>query len=319
MTTENICEYLRKEAVNQLFAMNSFNNSWPSWESVISERINHLSATNVVDLGDNLADIFKLTGVAGRTQSDVSGAGNAWEALVCWYLNLCLIGSRTVVVKQKKSLIPEPIRQSLTVSYGSFPSGTESDLIAITFPNKPDYLEDKHGITIRDNEGSLIPTSVGRNSKFNYKPLVDALFERDFSDCEIGVIQCKTNWNDNAQIPMLWDMIYASRGFRRHSISVGTSTFSIDDLDKFTYSFVTVPTVDRSGINSNSTCVKRVQNLSGGNYWGHASIPSVANSLKDIFGRNFSSASSESLIRRLNSELEKLSGDYSYFNLNNDN
>ncbi|MGO4268888.1 hypothetical protein AB4Z22_03420, partial [Paenibacillus sp. TAF58] len=140
-------------------------------------------------------------------------------------------------------------------------------------------------------------------------------FERDFTDCEIGVIQCKTNWNDNAQIPMLWDMIYSSSGFSRHSITVGTSQYSINHTKKFTYSFVTVPTVDRRKINSDSTCVKRVQNLSGGNYWGHPSISSVANSLKDIFGKNFSSASSVSIGTRLTAELSKLSSTYSYFNL----
>src|SRR5690625_7971017 len=113
--------------------MNSFNKAWSRWKSEIQNNIHHLTANNVVNLGDELGDIFRLTAVSGRSQSTVSGAGNAWEALVCWYLNLNLIGSRTVVVKQKKSLIPEPVRQALTVSYGTFPSGTESDLIAITF------------------------------------------------------------------------------------------------------------------------------------------------------------------------------------------
>lgn len=312
---ENICEYLRKEAVSDLFKMQTFANTWPTWKSEILKKISHLTPTKVVDLGDHLGDIFRLTGVPGRSQSIVSGAGNAWEALVCWYLNLNLIGSRTVVVKQKKALIPEPVRQALTVSYGTFPSGTESDLIAITFPDKPDYLMNKLSISIRGNDGNLIPTVSGKGNKFNYKELVDTLLERDFSDCEIGIIQCKTNWNDNAQIPMLWDMIYASRGFMRHSISVGTSAFSINHIRKFTYSFVTVPTVKRNRIKSDSTAVKRVQNLSGGNYWGYPSKPSVANSLKDIFGKNFSNASSVSLISRLTSELPKINTTYSYFNL----
>lgn len=313
--SENICEYLRKKAVSDLFQMNTFNNTWPIWKSEITRNIPHLTPNNIVNLGDKLGDIFRLTGVPGRSQSTVSGAGNAWEALVCWYLNLNLIGSRTVVVKQKKSLIPEPVRQALTVSYGTFPSGTESDLIAITFPDKPDYSIDKLSISIRGDDGILIPTVRGRGNSFNYKKLADALLGRDFSDCEIGVIQCKTNWNDNAQIPMLWDMIYSSRGFIRSSISVGTSTFSINHIKKFTYSFVTVPTVEKSRFTSESTAVKRVQNLSGGNYWGYPSKSSVAHSLKDIFGKNFSAASSVSLTGRLTSELPKLSTTYSYFNL----
>jgi len=314
--SENIAEYLRKVAVSDLFQINSFNKAWSRWKSEIQNNIHHLTANNVVNLGDELGDIFRLTAVSGRSQSTVSGAGNAWEALVCWYLNLNLIGSRTVVVKQKKSLIPEPVRQALTVSYGTFPSGTESDLIAITFPNGSDYLKDKLSISIRDDDGVLIPAAHGIKNEFNYKKIIDALLSRDFNDCEIGVIQCKTNWNDNAQIPMLWDMIYSSRGFIRHSISVGTSTFSINNINRFTYSFVTVPTVNRERININSTAVKRVQNLSGGNYWGYPSEPSVAHSLKDMFGKNFSTASSNSLTQRLTLELPNLDTTYSYFNLN---
>lgn len=313
--SENIGEYLRRVAVSDLFQMNSFNNAWPVWKREVNTKIGYLNASNVTDLGDHLGDIFRLTGVPGRSQATVSGAGNAWEALVCWYLNLCLIGSRTVVVKQKRHLIPEPIKQALTVGYGTFPSGTESDLIAITFPDKPDYTDDKLNISIRGSDGNIVPVVEGRKNNFNYKELVDALFERDFSDCEIGVIQCKTNWNDNAQIPMLWDMIYSSSGFRRHSISVGTSSFSINHVRNFTYSFVTVPTVDRTRITPSSTAAKRVQNLSGGNYWGYPSEVSVAHSLKDIFGKNFPNASPIGLIPRLTAELRDINSTYSYFNL----
>lgn len=311
---QTIIEHLRQEAISELFKMNTFSKAWTVWQRDIQRRITHLNANNVVNLGDNLADIFRLTGVAGRSQADVSGGGNVWEGLVCWYLNLCLIGSRTVVIKQKKSLLPTPVREALTVGYGTFPSNTESDLVAITFPDKGEYTTlDKFSITIRDDSGNLIPTLKGR--KFNYLNMINALLSRDFNDSEIGVIQCKTNWNDNAQIPMLWDMIYSSRGFSRHSITVGNSSYSINHIKKFSYSFVTVPTVDMSKINHTSTCVRRVQNLSGGNYWGYPSRAAVANSVKDMFGRNFSSASTISLTTRLNRELPSLRTTYLYFNI----
>lgn len=313
--SENIVEHLREAAVSQLFQMNSFKNAWPSWKEEIEHNIENLTPNNVVNLGDKLADVFRLTSVEGRSQSTVSGAGNAWEALVCWYLNLNLIGSRTVVVKQSRLLIPEPVRQALIVSYGTFPSGTESDLIAITFPNTSNYTMNKFDISIRGDDGETIPTEIGANNRFNYKPLIDELLSNDFSECEVGVIQCKTNWNDNAQIPMLWDMIYSSSGFVRDTISVGTSAFSIKNLNKFTYSFVTVPTVNKDNFKIDSTAVQRVRNLSGGNYWGHPSESSIAHSLKDMFGRIFSSASSEGLIARLKSELQHLDTKYSYFNL----
>lgn len=311
---QTIIEHLRQEAVQELFKMKTFSNAWTVWQVDIQRRLTQLNANNVVNIGDGLGDVFRTTGVAGRSQSTVSGGGNAWEGLVCWYLNLCLIGSRTVVFKQKKSLLPAPVREALTVSYGTFPSNTESDLIAITFPDKDEYVKlDKHSITIRDDSGNLIPTLKG--VEFNYLDIVNSLLSRDFSDLEIGVIQCKTNWNDNAQIPMLWDMIYSSSGFSRGSITVGNSSYSINHTKKFSYSFVTVPTVDMSGINHTSTCVRRVQNISGGNYWGYPSKSAVANSIKDIFGRNFSSASTTSLTARLGAELPNLRTTYSYFNI----
>lgn len=312
---ENIVEYLRKTVVTDLFNLNSFNNAWPTWNHEIKREIPHLNPINIIDLGDKLGDIFKATSVSGRSQSTVSGAGTGWEALVCWYLNICLIGSRTVVVKQKISLIPEPIRQALTVSYGTFPSGTESDLIAITFPDRGIYYDDKHSIKTRGINGDLIPTETGRDKKYNYKNIIDALIHQHFNECEIGVIQCKTNWNDNAQIPMLWDMVYSSEGFKRQSITVGTSSYSINNLQRFSYSFVSVPTVNRSSFKPTSTSVKRVQNLSGGNYWGYPTQSSVANSLKDVFGKNFTNASPTGLVNLLNAELLKIETDYSYFRL----
>lgn len=312
---ENIVEYLRKKVITDLFKLNTFDSAWPTWNNAINTHIPYLNPINLIDLGDKLGDIFKETSVSGRSQSTVSGAGIGWEALVCWYLNICLIGSRTVVVKQKKTLIPEPIRQALTVSYGTFPSGTESDLIAITFPNRDIYYNDKHSITIRGLDGNIVPTITGRNKVFNYKDIIDALIHHHYNECEIGVIQCKTNWNDNAQIPMLWDMVYFSDGFRRNSITVGTSSYSINNLARFTYSFASVPTVNKLSFNPTSTSVKRVQNLSGGNYWGYPTVPSVANSLKDIFIRNFPNSSPNGLVNLLSNELSKIQTDYSYFRL----
>ncbi|MED4286464.1 hypothetical protein P4679_31665 [Priestia megaterium] len=315
---QNICEYLREEAVGGLFKLNTVNKAWPIWQEVIKDKISHWNAVNVIDLGDYLSEIFRSTGSSDRSQSSVSGGGTGWEALVCWYLNLCLLESRTVVVKFKNSLIPQPIRDAITVKYGTFPSNTESDLIAITFPDKADYIStDKFNIIARDNQGSLIDTKIGRNNKFNYLPIINSLTDRDFNDFEIGIIQCKTNWNDNAQIPMLWDMIYSSKGFEGHRTTVGSSIYSIKDIRRFTYSFVTVPTSSEGGskITPNSTCVKRVQNLSGGNYWGKPTANSVAYSLKEIFGRNFSSASSHGLRISLNSALPQLKNTYSYFNI----
>lgn len=311
---QNICEYLRQRAVEELFAMSTFENCWVSWKAEIERRIPSINGTNVINLGDNLSEIFRLTSTSGRSQSSVSGAGSAWEALVCWYLNLSLIGTRTVVIKQKKSLLPDPIREAITVNYGSFPSNTESDLIAITFPDKQEYTTvNKFEIKVRDSNGQEVPTRSKRGD-FNYKTVVNSLIERDFTDCEVTIIQCKTNWNDNAQIPMLWDMIYSSKGFN-NSVTVGSTSYSIRDIRKFSYAFVTVPTVDKNKISSNSVCVKRVQNITGGNYWGYPSVSSVASSLKEIFRKNFSNACVGSLLENINNELVNFKRDYYYFQI----
>ena len=316
--SQNICEYIREQAVKGLFTLNTVNNAWGVWQPRINQYIGNISAPlNIINLGDHLSEIFRSTSSSGRSQSSVSGGGTGWEALVCWYLNLCLLETRTVVIKFKKDLIPKPIREAITVRYGTFPSNTESDLIAITFPNKPEYTTmDKFSILTHDSMGTVIPTAK-RGGKFNYPDVIDSLADRDFSELEIGIIQCKTNWNDNSQIPMLWDMIYSSTGFEGHRVTVGSSAYSIKDIQRFTYSFVTVPTSSDGGnkITSSSTCVKRVQNLTGGNYWGKPSVPSVANSLKEIFARNFSSASPTALRRTISTAMTKIRTDYSYFNL----
>lgn len=310
----SICDYLRELAIENIFSNSTFQSCWSTWKPAIARLVGSPpTATNIINLGDELSNIFRMTSTSGRGQSSLSGGGNAWEGIVCWYLNICLIGSRTVVIKQNRALIPEPIKDALTVSYGSSPSNTESDIVAITFPKRREYTNDKSTISIADTRtGQAIP-NISRG-KFNYKPIIDALVSRDFNNCEIGVIQCKTNWNDNAQTPMLWDMIYFANGFHGRNITVGNSTYSIRNIPRFTYSFVTVPT-SRGPFNPTSLCVKRVFNISGGNYWGRPSVPSVANSIKDIFGRNFANGANNNLVDDLNSAIPHLHTDLSYFRL----
>jgi len=311
----NIVEYLRERVVSELFNLTSVNNSWSTWKQHINGVLPNRNAMNILNLGDKLGDIFKSTSVAGRSQSSVSGGGAAWEGLVCWYLNLCLIGTNTVVIKQKKTLIPKPISDGLTVQYFNFNSNTESDLIAITFPHDPDYNKDIFSISVRNNNGQKVLTKK-RNGDFNYLDVINVLAARDFDKYEVSVIQCKTNWNDNAQIPMLWDMVYDSTGFSRNGIQLGTNGFSINDLAEFSYAFVVVPTVNLNSFNSNSTAIQRVRNISGGNYWGYPSRNLVAHSLKEIFNKNFSNALPQSSLRaNLNNELQYISSTYQYFNL----
>lgn len=203
----NIVEQLRKEAVNQLFTLNSLTNSWNTWAHEINNKFAPLRTNvQILNLGDHLYDIFNSTNnESGRAQNIVAGGGAAWESLVCWYLNLCSIGRRTIVIKQNKKLIPDPISDAITVNYSNFASNTESDLIALTFPDRKEFSDDISLINAKDEKGRLIPISI--RGKYNTKKLLNALVTKYFTEIEIHIIQCKTNWNDNAQIPMLWDMI----------------------------------------------------------------------------------------------------------------
>ena len=180
--SQNIIEYARELSVAQLFKARGFNTTWNTWKEIITA--NYLSNPptehQIFELGDHLRDIFRTTGQAGRSQSEVSGGGANWEALVCWYLNLCLIGRRTFVIKHHNSLIPDPVKKAITVNYGNFPSNTESDLIAITFPDREEYSIDKDEIIIDDINRQRVATYNGRT--YQFLPILNALVSRDFQD-----------------------------------------------------------------------------------------------------------------------------------------
>ena len=257
-------EGLRIEAVRSLHRMGSFSTCWPVWKSEIARRTSDLSdADAIYDLGEVLSEIFALTRADGRDQGSLSGGGAAWEALVCWYLNIVMTGSRAVVIKQNKKLIPEAFLNAMTVVYGNSPTNTESDLSGIIFPSSFPMLNDVYN---SNNLSNFVNKNINMFSLHN--------------------IQCKTNWNDNAQIPMLWDMIYSFRGVRNKNVHIGENGFDLDDLRDFTYSFVTVPS-QKKEIKPTSMAVQRVQSLSGGNYWGKPTDPHVALGLPSIFKRVF--------------------------------
>lgn len=286
------------------------------WKKEVLKKLKYsgrYTTNDLLNLGDSLAEVFS-SAKTKRNQSGVSAAGTTWEALVCWYLNLCLVNTRVIVIKQKKSNVPKPISDALTVLYGSSASNTEADLIAIVFPKKDEYIAN---IDKLENFDALksIKLFSGKNKKFNYLDVLNILVDRDSNSIDLNVIQCKTNWNDNAQIPMLWDMIYRAKGFHDNNISVGQNTYSLDSFNKFSYSFVTVPTVKLPKIKANSICVKRVITLSGGNYWGHPTKNNVAHSIKEIFNRNFSSGINPNIRTTLNNSLNEIDTTFSYFNL----
>lgn len=290
----DLIEEYRKIAVDNLFSVNSFSKVWPIWKEEINARFKNRTVDELTDLGSQLSSIFKSTG-DGRNQSSVSAGGTIWENLVCWYLNLCAIGSRTVVVRPINGILPSTVRDAITVNYGSFISNTEADIVAITFlGNDNDYYFSKDENLMNKIEDFII---------FN------------FDKIEINIIQCKTNWNDNAQIPMLWDMIYKVKYFDNNNITIGRNNYSIKDCKKFSYSFVTVPTVKTEKISLNSVAVKRVSNLSGGVYWGNKTKSGIAQSIGELPARVFFSSQNINIRNILREELKHLDDKYKYFSI----
>ncbi len=309
---QNLIEYLRKVSVISCFGLSAFHTGWKVWKSEIDKVVaGRITPASILDIGDILSHVFKSTGGTGRGQSSLSGAGYAWEGLVCWYLNLCFIGSRGVAIR-KTSDLPNPLKDAMSVNYGNFRSNTESDITIVVFPDKPEFTR-----------ASISPSNLGiKNKSLKSTPsnrditnTIKHFSELYFDEFELGIIQCKTNWNENAQVPMLWSMIYEAKSFNNTNISIGKNGFSMHDLKKFTYSFCTVPTNDISTFKQDSTSVNRVRNITGGNYWGNPTLSGVASSIKEIFNTNFRSAFSPNQRVSINKNIRLLDSDYGYFDL----
>ena len=301
----NIIEALRRNSLESIFSTNTMQGSWPIWSDAIKELIGeNPRAEDLLNLGNHLSAIFTSTGGTGRGQGEVSAGGTAWESLVAWYINLCTAGTRAVAIK-KMSLVPGPIQDAITVNYGNFACNTESDITVIIFPDAPVFTESAAGHGVLNSKGQI-----------DYSKLNQAVAD-SFSDFSIGIIQCKTNWNDNAQVPMLWDMIYSAGGFRGRNITIGRNSFSIQQCAMFTYAIITVPSNVRTTYKSNSVAVKRVTNLSGGNYWGKESKENVARSIKEIFANNYLPGYNRSILEDIRADLPefKPGGRFDYFKL----
>ena len=292
-----VIEQLRRDVVSDLLSMSSVSANWPRWRSLIRLHADRLSTDTVLGLGDHLSEIFLSTrGDGGREQGSLAGGGAGWEALVCWYLNFCLIGSNAIVLK-KKSDVPKCVRDALRVSYSNVVANSESDLVAVTLP-----------------DDVILPQAL-RERRAEVAAQLGAIAASKFDDLRVAVVQCKTNWNDNAQIPMLWDIVYLAESFPENRVRVGTTQYSLSSLRSFKYSFATVPT-QRDPIVAGSTAVSRVMHLSGGNYWGRPSENQVASSMKEIFAKaEIGPGGGRGLRNLLRLELPRVASHYDYFDL----
>jgi hypothetical protein len=256
-------DIFRCKVMHHISSVPSFRNSWISFSTGLDSVIgSNPTSQQIFDIGENLSNIFRLNATSGRSQASVAGGGAAWECFATWYFNLIFWGTNVVAVRQNKRFVPSVLYDSFCVTIANHKTNTESDIVVYSIPD------------------------VGNIEQLKLED-IDELIRNNIQNVDTSIVQCKTNWNDNAQIPMLWDLIYNSNSFRIPNVHVGTGGFSPNSFRKFCYSFVTVPS-GNDLYESDSLCVLRVKNLSGGNYWGKKTEQGVCGSLSNFFGRNFS-------------------------------
>ena len=293
----SIIEQLRNDAVSKLFTTPSMEKAWEKWHPFITNLIGSPpQADKIFDLGDHLRDIMfsayekidKPT--LSETQSMKSRSGVLWESLLVWYCNLCLIGTRSVVIKKSKSLVPSQFLDAITADYGTQQEDSEADVLTLTFPDGVDLT--------------------------SFQTL-EKLVDEHFKDFELGVISCKTPWNDFSVIPQHWNMVYnlAINNPDALEMKIGINDWDVTVLKKFFYAFATLPSQKPEIIKSIGLPVVRLEKLSGGNFWGLPSKKGIAKSMKEIFKKNFSSSIGDGIESNLKKKLPKLETDYTYFGI----
>ena len=298
-----LIEKLRELSISKIFSVKTFQNAFSYWKEdilqILGKDVNAVSEDKILLLGQNLRDIFMSTSSKKRGQGDLSGGGAAWECLCTWYLNLLLANTRGIVFKFSKPIFPEAIRDSITIKYNNFENTSETDLLGFVFPENQNFINKICGF---NNEAI---------EKFNEFVL------EDYNKFEVCILQCKTNWNDNAQIPFLYNLIYELGSAK--SVSVGKNSRVTSDYKKFSYAFLTVPTQKINNIeklDNSSVAVQRVRNLTGGNYWGLKSKNGIAYSLDECVNNNFRNAFDKGGIREnIKKNIKLLNSDLSYFKL----
>ncbi len=261
--------------------VSSFGKAWPTYRKAICEILGrNPGPQEVFDLGSNLSDIFQSY-KAGRDQSGVSGGGTAWEVLAVWYLNLIFWNTKVLATKNAKAFVPQCIKDSTSVTIANNVTNTESDVIVYSVPK-----EIASNATVWD---------------------IDKVLKNNIGEVDLAIVQLKTNWNDNSQVPMLWDIVYNSYnvGVRAiENVQVGINGVNPQNYRSFSYSFMTVPTQKKTP-SANNVAVSRVRYLSGGNYWGRESLSGVAQSFKEFFQRNFKDYFPNGVQSHISSNLNK--------------
>ena len=214
-------DQFRLQTLDTMSKVKAFSESWAIWRPAVHNLCSLTpTAEQIFSLGNHLSSIFQSNHIADRGQSGVSVAGKAWECLIVWYLNLVFWGTNVVAITPLKKHTPKILLNGLAITISNHATNSESDIIVFSIP-----------------DGDVIDklSLAEINKRIDNKIL----------DTFVTVVQCKTSWADNAQIPMLWDLIYNSTGNRIPNVHVGREGVSPTSFGKFSYAFVTVPTPPR--------------------------------------------------------------------------
>lgn len=309
-------DQFRLETLARLSGVASFRNTWPHLQKEIYRHLgDDPNGESLYDLGNKLSGIFlsvtaskasaaeelarEVLGLepanelaaplstnsptSTRTQSDVSSGGVVWECLVTWYLNLVCHGTDLIAAKRTKANTPGVITDAISVTLHGYATTSESDVVVYSAPG-------------------VLPNGKGRISIRE----IDAHIKADTQACSVAIVQCKTNWNDNAQIPMLWDLVYRSLPFVQvSSIHLGRKGVTPRSFkgESIKYAFVTVPTNQNAKYTPGSVPVTRVLGLSGGNYWGKSTEQGVATGFSEFLNNNFSEYFAGSIANHINRQI----------------
>jgi hypothetical protein len=297
----NLVEQIRFLAVNDLFSLKAFGGEWLSRSRFFVSKLGKSpKKQDFILLGDHLSSAFRLAGKGDRSQGSVSSAGSTWEALVVWYLNICLVGTNSVCLRGPK-FCPKSIQDAMSVCFENTILRSEPDVVLIS-------------------SNALLEVPAQKS-----KPIekADEIISESFDQTGLVNFQCKTNWNDNAQVPMLWNMLYnqARKGaVIPNGFSIGRNGFNLKNLGAFGYSFVTVPTQKKgpAGYKTSGLDVLRVKTMSAGNYWGHPTRSGVCFSIREFFNffnRNSTIFPNVSDVGRKTAEDAKEEINIKYFNI----
>lgn len=270
-----LIEEIRKDVISHSLTRSSVTEGWQSRRDFFrSKFVDPESPTRLelINLGSHLSEAFGLGDHGERNNEKLSTAGYLWAAIVSWYFNICYAGTHAIAFPGGKSA-PQALKDAMSITYQNDSLRSDSDILILSLP---DLEKEK---------------SCG-SSNLNHLRL-EKLVAENFKKCSLINIQCKTNWNDNAQIPMMWNLIFQQAISNTHApqgFLVGKNSFHLRNLGYFAYSFITVPSGGVEKIKPTSMQVLRVKTLTGGAYWGRKTSRGISRSISEFFSHQYSAS-----------------------------